>query len=128
MKRILYLFSLLLVFTTASHAQDDDGGKIRDRMQEYIQKKLNLSGSEAEKFSPVFLNYFNDLRKTTRQYKGDKLVQQQKVADLRLQYRNQFKDIIGEKRSNDVFNYERDFRNQLIIELRERGQTQLGLH
>ena len=127
MKRILYILSLLLLFTTATYSQDEDAGKIRDRMKEFIQKKLNLSNSEAEKFSPVFLNYFNDLRKTTQQYKDDKLMQQQKIADLRLQYRNQFKDVIGEKRSNDVFKYENDFRNQLIIELRER-QGHLELH
>ena len=41
--------------------------------------------------------------------KGDRLVLQKKIVDVRLKYRNQFKPIIGEKKSNEVFNYERDF-------------------
>jgi len=128
MKKILYILTLFIAFATTLHAQDEEGGKIRDRMKEYIQKRLNLSSSEAEKFGPVFMNYLNDLRRTNQQYKDDKLIQQQKVADLRLQYRNQFKDIMGDKKSNDVFTYERDFRQQLIIELRERQSLQSDLH
>jgi hypothetical protein len=126
MKRILYLFTLLLLFTTTSFAQDDsnDGGKIRERMKEYIQQKLNLTPAEADKFGPVFLDYFNDLRKTTQQYKGDRLVQQQKIVDLKLHYRNEFKNIMGDKRSNDVFNYERDFINEVKKLRQERLQNQ----
>lgn len=93
-----------------SFAQDDnDGSKVRERMTEYIQKRLNLSKSEAERFGPVFLNYFNDLRKTTQEFRGDKLRLQQKTAELKLNYRNRFSDIVGDKRGNDVFTYERDF-------------------
>lgn len=127
MKRILYLFTLLLFFTTTSFAQDEDvndGGKIRERMMEYIQKKLNLTPAEADKFDPVFLDYFNDLRKTTQQYKGDRLVQQQKIVDLKLHYRNEFKKIMGDQRSNDVFNYERDFINEVRRLRNERLQNQ----
>jgi hypothetical protein len=78
-------------------------------MTEYIQQKLGLSKTEADKFSPVFLDYFRDLRKTNQDFKGDRLVLQQKIVELRLRYRDQFKPIIGDKRSNDVFTYERDF-------------------
>jgi hypothetical protein len=110
MKRILYIFSFIIL-SAISYAQDEDGqgSKIRERMTEYIQQRLNLSKPEAERFGPVFLNYFNELRKTNQEYKGDRLVLQQKVAELRLNYRNQFKNIVGEKKSNDVFTYERDF-------------------
>lgn len=98
-----------LFFTSVSFAQDDEGGKVRERMTEYIQKRLGLSRPEAEQFGPVFLNYFNDLKRTTQDNRGDRLVLQQKIVELRLQYRDQFKNIMGEKRSNDVFKYERDF-------------------
>lgn len=107
MKRILYILSFFTLLSTASSAQD--GGKLRDKMTEYIQQKLGLSRSEAEKFAPVFLDYFKDLRQTNQEFRGDRLVLQQKIVDLRLRYRDQFKPIIGEKRSNDVFTYEREF-------------------
>ena len=37
------------------------------------------------------------------------IIRQQKIVDLRLRYRDEFKQIIGEKRSNDVFDHQRDF-------------------
>jgi hypothetical protein len=58
MKRILYILSFLIFTATTSIAQNDEGqgSKIRERMTEYIQKRLSLSKSEAEKFGPVFLD------------------------------------------------------------------------
>ena len=111
MKRILYTFCFFIFLHTTIFAQDEgrDGQKIPERMTEYIQRRLGLNRAEAEKFQPVFLNYFNELKKTTNENKGDKLVMQQKVTELRLRYRDQFKPIMGEKKSYDVFAYERDF-------------------
>lgn len=111
MKKFLYTVCILLT-AIVSFAQDDDGkdgDRISERMTEYIQRRLGLSKGEAERFQPVFLNYYNDLKRTARENKGDKLVMQQKVTDLRVKYRDQFKPIVGDKRSNDVFAYERDF-------------------
>ena len=112
MKRILYIMSFFVFMGTASFAQDDEGGngeKIRQKMTEYIQKRLDLSKSEAERFQPVFMQYFNELRRTNQQYKSDRLILQQKIVDLRLRYRDQFKPIMGEKKSNDVFMHEKAF-------------------
>lgn len=110
MKKLLYI----LIFTAAVHpvfAQDEGPGegKLREKMIEYIQTKLGLSRTEAEKFGPVFVDYFKELKRTNKDFKGDRLVLQQKTAELRLRYRDQFKPIIGEKRSNDVFTHEREF-------------------
>ena len=118
MKKILYILFFLFTISGTSFAQDEqgDGGKIRGRMVEYIQDKLGLSKSEAERFSPVFINYFKELRRTNQGFKGDRLVLQQKIAELRLRYRDQFKPIIGEKRSNDVFTHEREFIQQVKTE------------
>jgi hypothetical protein len=129
MKRILYIFSFFALLSSASFAQDDEGQngqKIRERMGEYIQKRLNLSNAEADKFSPVFLNYFNELRQANQSYKGDRLVLQQKIVDLRIRYRNQFKPIMGEKRSNDVFKYEHDFINEVKQLRQDRMQKRGG--
>ena len=128
MKRILYILGFLIFTTTSSIAQDDEGqgSKIRERMTEYIQKRLSLSKAEAERFGPVFLDYFNELRKTNQEYKGDRLVLQQKIVELRLNYRNQFKTIVGERKSNDVFVYEREFINEIKSIRNERSQNKGG--
>lgn len=124
MKKILYIFAFVFSLSIVSFAQDDEPGeKLRDKMIEYIQNRLGLSKAEAEKFQPVFLDYLRDMRNTKQQFKGDKLILQQKIVDLRIRYRDQFKPIMGEKRSNQVFTHEREFIQQAINEQRDRLQN-----
>ena len=117
MKRFLLILSLLFVTGSGLFAQEEDDSdgneKIRDKMNEYIQKRLNLSNDESKKFSPVFLRYFKEWRQTIKENRGDKLILQQKIVDLQLRYRAQFREIIGEKRGNHVFNLQRNFINEL---------------
>ena len=126
MKRFLLILSFLFVASPVLFAQDEDEGegneKIRDKMNEYIQKRLNLSDDEAKKFTPVFLKYFKEWRQTIKENKGDKLVLQQKVVDLRLRYRTQFRELLGERKGNQVFNHQDNF----IRELRELRKDRLG--
>ncbi|MEI9913060.1 MAG: hypothetical protein WDO71_27565 [Bacteroidota bacterium] len=113
MKKLLFILSLLFVTSVRLFAQEEDenegGEKIRDKMNEYIQQRLDLSKDEAEKFTPVFLKYFREWRQTIKDNKADKLILQQKIVELRLRYRTQFRDIIGEKRSNQVFGHQEAF-------------------
>jgi hypothetical protein len=125
MRKFLLILSLLFVSASCIYAQDDtdhDGNeKIRDKMNEYIQKRLNLSDAEAKKFTPVFLNYFKEWRQTIKANRSDKLVLQQKVVDLRLRYREQFREIIGEQRGNQVFNHQEKFIQELRAINKNRG-------
>lgn len=102
---------LLAGFVLRAQEEDDKNDKIRDKMTEFIQRRLNLSKSEAEKFSPIFLRYFHDWRSTLKEFKGnpDRLLLQQKIVDLRLRYRDEFKGIVGEKRSNQIFEEQQRF-------------------
>ena len=126
MKRFILILSFLLVTSPVLFAQDDDENdgneKIRDKMNEYIQKRLNLSDDEAKKFSPIFLRYFKEWRQTIKENRGDKLILQQKIIDLRLRYRTQFREIMGEKRGNQVFNQQDNF----IRELRDLRRDRIG--
>jgi len=126
MKKIAYILIFVFSISGVSFAQNDDdaGGKLRDKMIEYIQTKLSLSKAEAEKFQPVFLDYLKDMRSTKQQFKGgDRLILQQRIIDLRIRYRDQFKPIIGEARSNAVFQHEREFVEKAIQERNDRLQS-----
>jgi hypothetical protein len=120
---------MMLAFSAlAVHAQDendDKGGKIRDRMVEYIQDRLNLSRGESQKFSPVFLRYFQEFRQIRQQNRDDRLVLQQKVIDLRIRYRDQFRQMMDEPRANKVFVYEDEFRRK-AMEILEIRRDRLG--
>jgi hypothetical protein len=127
MKKILFILSFVLVSASRLFAQDDvdeqnEGNeKIRDKMSEFIQKRLDLSKSEAEKFVPVFVRYFRDWRQTLRENKTDEMVRRQKIIDLQLRYRNQFREIVGDKRGDQVFFHQRKF----IDEMRAIGRDRL---
>ena len=126
MKKIFYilLFSLALQPVLA---QDDRPGevRVREKMIEYIQLKLGLNRAEAERFQPVFVNYFKELKRTNRDFRGQGLELQQKLLDVRLRYRDQFKPIIGEKRSNEVFEHEKEFIKTIRQEINERRQEKV---
>ena len=119
------ILSFACVRTIGQNENDEKGGKIGDRMSEYIQDRLGLSKAEAEKFSPVFLRYFQEFRQIRQSNRDDKLVLQQKVVDLRIRYRDQFRQIIDEPRANKVFVYEDEFRRK-AIEILETRRDRLG--
>lgn len=122
MKRLLLIAGLFVSFSTGLFAQEEEEAneKIRDKMSEYIQKRLDMTDAEAKKFTPVFIEYFKEWRQTLRLHKDDKLIRQQKIVDLRLRFRTQFRDIIGEKRGNQVFNQQDRFIQELRDIRRER--------
>lgn len=128
MKKYFVILTLLFA-TLATYAQnergDDKASKISDRMSEYIKDRLNLSRGEAEKFTPVFLRYFQEFRQIHNENKSDVLILKQKIIDLRIRYRNEFRQIMDEPRANKVFVYEDEFRRQ-AIQILEARRDRLG--
>jgi len=123
MKRFLLILSLLFVASVPLLAQEEDDDaneKIQDKMSEYIQKRLDISKDEAAKFSPVFVRYFKEWRQTLRDNKNDRLIMQQKVVDLRLKYRPEFRGILGERRGDLVYRQQDLFIKELRDLRRER--------
>ena len=122
MKRYLLIITLFFLTAFTALAQegdnDDRGGKLQERMREYIQKRLNLTKNEAERFSPVFLRYIGELRRTHRENRDDKPMLQLKVAELRVRFRNEFKQIVDEQRANKVYEYQREFEIKVIDEIK----------
>ena len=113
MKRIAIILTLGF-FSFASFAQDDEqNDKIRDRMQEFIQKRIGLNRNEAQRFAPVFVRYFKEWRQTLRDHRADHLLRQQKIAELRIRYRSEFTQIVGEKRSNAIFREQERFIDEI---------------
>jgi hypothetical protein len=122
MKRWLIILSFLIPGFAAMAQNEEPNlqeGKIQERMREYIQHKLNLNRNEAERFTPVFVRYFREFAQTHRQHRGDRLVMQQKIIELRLRYRGEFRQVLDEQRANKVFLYEDEFRKRAVDIIRE---------
>ena len=111
MKKFLLILTLALLAGFTSQAQDDDNDKIRDKMREFIQKRLNLSKNEAEKFTPVFIRYFKEWRQNIKE--SDDLIRRQKIAEIQIRYRTEFREIVGEKRSNEIYRQQKIFIDNL---------------
>lgn len=131
MKKWFAILIVMLIACTTATAQNDHDepspqeSKIRDRMQEYIQNRLNLSRNEAERFTPVFVRYFREFAQTHRTYRADRLILQQKIIDLRLRYRNEFRQVIDEQRANKVYHYEDEFRKKAMEIIRENRRDRM---
>lgn len=111
---------------TSILAQDEGDEKIRDKMREYIQQRMHLNKDEAERFTPVFLRYFKEWRTTLKENRTDRLILQQKVVELRLRYRGEFKEIVGERRSNEIYEHQEKFIRILKDVQKERMQNRQG--
>ena len=111
MKKFLLILTLALLAGFTSQAQDDDNDKIRDKMREFIQKRLDLSKNEAEKFTPVFIRYFKEWRQNIKE--SDDLIRRQKIAEIQIRYRTEFREIVGEKRGNDIYRQQKIFIDNL---------------
>jgi hypothetical protein len=111
MKKLLFILTLVLLSGFIARAQDDEYDKIRDKMREFIQKRLNLTRNEAERFTPVFIRYFREWRQNLRE--PDILLREQKITEVKIRYRTEFREIVGEKRSNEVFRQQKIFIDNL---------------
>ena len=124
MKKIVPILFLFFIAISGAFAQNNeqeqpDRGKLQERLNEYLQKRLGLTKTEAEKFSPVYLRYFNELRRTHFETRNlPPIDRQQKIVEIRLRYRNEFKPILGEERANKVFVAEQEFRKK-VLEVRQ---------
>lgn len=127
-KWLLILFFVLPGFAALAQQTDQpapEASKIGERMREYVQDKLGLSRAEAEKFSPVFMRYFRDFVVTHRQFKDDKLILQQKIVELRLRYRTEFRQVLDEQRANKVFVIEDKFRHEVVEAIKENRREKM---
>jgi len=116
MKKLLIILGLSFFTSSVSFSQDgdNDNDKIREKMSEFIQRRMGLSRAEAEKFNPVFMRYFREWKTTIQANRNDKPMLQLRIAELRIRYRNEFRDIVGEKRCNQIYDHQEKF----MIEVR----------
>lgn len=132
-------FSILIcciVCVSAATAQDKQTRfeKIEAAKVAYVTKELALTPQEAQQFFPVYNEYQKELRailhrkrsenaereKSKPRPKRGELDYDTDVLNLRKQYRKKFSGIVGDDRSSRYFEVERQFREQLYDQLKER--------
>lgn len=131
MKKYLLITLFFLSGFTQLKAQDDpeENSKIEALKIAFISKKLDLSPDEAQKFWPVYNQYFKEMRQALKDRKEDDdvLDSDQRILDIRKKYKEQFVRVIGQPRMNRLFHAERDFRRILINRIKNRSMRPGGV-
>ncbi len=130
-----WIFSTLLylsVFVTMPAVAQHENKRIDALKIEFLTKKLDLSPEEAQKFWPVYHNYqremvaiFKERRQARHMQKEantppDELRFETRILETKKRYRKEFLDVLPAQKADLIFPAEREFREWLINQLRER--------
>lgn len=135
--RLICTFFIGLMFVLPLSAQEKNKQshqQIETVKIAFLTQKLNLNTSEAEKFWPIYNNYQKEmrelfkLRKDSRRDKQNdsrdnadgELDFESRILDTRKKYKTQFSKVLSPDKVGLFFQSEREFREQMIKELRER--------
>ncbi len=145
MKTQASLFFILLIGLNLSgqrHPRDIE--KIEAYKARYLTEALNLSPETAQKFWPVYNQYQKETRQILKDHSElpppedakpsfenlsdaeiekmilEKLNDQKKLADLKIQYFEKFKECLGTRGAADYYRAELDFHRRLMRELGKR--------
>lgn len=146
----LNLMAAMLLFSVASVTAQESRAEQFERIESekiaFITKELNLTPSEAQKFFPVYNEYYKEMSRLRHERRGDRKLQGQrdqlqsqkihgnnlnpsnrdvlafdaKELDLKKIYRKRFATVVGQARASRFFEVEEEFRNYLLRELQQR--------
>jgi hypothetical protein len=136
---IIALGMFLNLTTYAQRGNNPNKGKQIEAIKiGYLTRRLDLSPDESQKFWPVYNQYQQDLQDINHQRKiaraqndndANKLVDddfkyEDKILDLKKKYRYEFKKILSPEKVKSLYIAERDFREELIKQLKNRRETE----
>jgi len=121
MKKIFFIISLLLLHNYFCVAQTQSDSKVEDIKIAYMNKELNLTPEEEQKFWPIYNNYFSEIKKARKDYVNDEVGFEDKVVQIRKKYKGDFGKILNsDARANKVFVSEKNLRDLFKKELQNR--------
>jgi len=138
--RLIWSLFICLMISLPLIAQDKSqrSQQVESVKIAFITQKLNLNTAEAEKFWPIYNSYQQELRQVYKQRReaknkkaansDDKLDNElnfeSRLLEIRKQYKNEFSKVVPSEKVLQFFQAEREFREQMIEELKERRQKQ----
>ena len=143
MKKLI--FALVLVLTQVLTLENSNAQTKKPNSREieaikigYITRRLELTPEESQKFWPVYNQYqkelslFNQQKKQARiqnsnnpnQLIDDDFSFDTKILEMRKKYRFKFNQVISDEKVKRLYIAERDFREELIKQLRQRRENQ----
>ncbi|NCT92802.1 MAG: hypothetical protein GXC72_00125 [Chitinophagaceae bacterium] len=128
MKRVVVILLMGLLQLGTIQGQPKTGGNVQTLKIAYITKQLSLTTEEAQKFWPVYFNYFDEIKQARVNQKTDVLAFEEAVLNIRKKYRDEFKKILGSnERAGKVLTADREFNNMVKKELQNRAEQRKKL-
>lgn len=137
--KFLRVFLICLSFAMPALAQPSPkhGQQIESVKIAYITRRLELSPEEARRFWPVYNNYQKEINEVLRQKRAARLNNDKNADDrlagelnfeesllnIRKKYQKEFTKVIPSEKVLLLYQAEREFREQLIRQLRERRKN-----
>ena len=139
MKQLLFTILLGLFLATSTFAQSGGPSK-HERIEalnaEFLTKSLNLNKEEAQSFWPVYNNYRQEMNKLFRErHQARKTAKEQgntsavdglnfetRMLETKKRYLTQFYQVLPKSKAEQVYPAEREFREHLINQLKERRE------
>ncbi|SFB84629.1 hypothetical protein SAMN05421747_101485 [Parapedobacter composti] len=145
-KKQLNLIAIMLLSAVSIKAQETRAERferIETEKIAFITRELNLTPSEAQKFFPIYNQYFRAISRLRNEKRGakmqghnlqnkqlhsngfnpgnrDVLAFDAKELEVKKNYRKRFADVIGHARASRFFEVEEEFKNYLLRELQHR--------
>lgn len=139
MKRHFYIFFVLMMFLSTSTFAQGINPKRAKQIEAikigFITRRLDLSPEQSQKFWPIYNQYQNDLNDIYRQKRQnrianadnpDKLIDDDfaydsQILQIKKDYRHKFSDILTPQQIKSLYLAEKDFRDELIKQLKNRA-------
>ncbi|WCT13918.1 hypothetical protein [Mucilaginibacter jinjuensis] len=120
------------------HNRPDGMRKLNAVRNDYINKRLNLTPEEADRFWPVYNQYQAELGNVLRQRRINNSSPQangidqvdrdinyeQQILSIRKRYKDEFLKILPPEKVSLLYKSEREFKDELIKQLGERKQQE----
>jgi Spy/CpxP family protein refolding chaperone len=141
MRRLTYLLIFFITVLSKDSIAQGGGGMNPKRAKQieaikigYITRRLNLTPEESQNFWPVYNQYQNELNQLLQQRREnrnsnsdnpDKLIDDDfnydsKILEARKKYRKEFTKILSPEQIKSLYTAEREFREELIKQLKQR--------
>ena len=126
MKQFILITALFFGCFSFVSAQNESKEKRSEKIQAlkiaFITQKLELTSDEAQKFWPVYNRYENDIKQVVMDNKrgGDAIDNEEKVLNVKKRYKSEFTKVIGQPKTNTLFNAEKEFRGVLMRQLKNK--------
>jgi hypothetical protein len=128
MKRFLLLYGIILTLCFSLSAQNGTGDRVKTIEIGWLTKQMNLTPEEAERFFPLFNQYWDEIRKIKLDAIGNKeyeIITDEKIVNVKKRYNSEFAKVLPPDKVNLFFRSDRQFQTFVQRELMERRQLRM---